>query len=342
MIAIMAILLITLSNDGYWLAERPATIDIQWASPQASPGAALVWEFGFTALRLADGKVEIGRDGASISIEPPEVRVPTEFRWLYRVVRKDNKRTLTTGEAAILVYPRNQLDGVAERLTGKKVIVWDRSGRLSAVLVQAGIQHDAIDHASGLALVSPDVILVGPDTLPGALFEQAPLINHARAGSNVIIFAQTRLSRLAGYQLQRRLPTRQMEWRMDHPLLVDLSRAALDSCSRRAGADTRAVRLPKDEAALEIGYWRRDSAGREPAPIDALLVTKAIGAGRLVLCQAPLDRWPDDPRSRIFLRNTLNYALSRPEPTPRPSERKAGDASGARTSRIGILSGDAP
>lgn len=342
MTSVAAILIITLSNDGYWLAEQPATIEIKWAIPQESPDAVLVWEFGFATLRLADGQVKMDQGGASISIEPPAIRVPTEFRWLYRVVRKGDKRTLTSGEETVVVYPRNQLDTVAERLTGKKVIAWDRSGRLSAVLDQAGIEHDAIDHPSKLALVSPDIILVAPDSLSGALFEQGPLINHARAGSHVLIFAQTRLSRLTGYHLQRRTAARQMEWRLHHPLLIDLPREALDFCARRAGVEMRAVRMPTDEAALEIGYWPRESAGREPAPIDALILTKSIGAGRLVLCQAPLDRWQDDPRSRIFLRNALDYFLTRPEPTPRPSERHVGDAFGPRTPRIGNFSGVAP
>ena len=133
-----------------------------------------------------------------------------------------------------------------------------------------------------------------------------------------------------------------MKWRTRHPLLSGLPREALDSSNRRADADTRAIRLPKDEAVLEIGYWPRESAGREPPPIDALILTRTIGAGRLVLCQAPLDRWHDDPRSRIFLRNALDYFLTRPEPTPRPSERPTGDAFAPRTSRIGNFSGVTP
>jgi hypothetical protein len=83
-----------------------------------------------------------------------------------------------------------------------------------------------------------------------------------------------------------------------------------------------AVQLPADAPVLEIGYWPRETPGREPVPIDALLAVKATGRGRIVLCQVPLGRWATDPRSQLFLRNALAYLATRPEPTPPPSQRK--------------------
>jgi hypothetical protein len=81
------------------------------------------------------------------------------------------------------------------------------------------------------------------------------------------------------------------------------------------------VQLPADEAALEIGYYPREVPGVRPAPIDAVLLSKSTGKGRIVLCQIALGDWDRDPRSRIFLSNALDYLSTRPQPTPPPSQR---------------------
>ena len=61
------------------------------------------------------------------------------------------------------------------------------------------------------------------------------------------------------------------------------------------------MQLPADEPALEIAFWPREIPGKEPVPIDALVVTKTLGKGRIVLCQVPLGPWQSDPRSQLFL-----------------------------------------
>ncbi|MCX5660572.1 MAG: hypothetical protein NTW19_12735 [Planctomycetota bacterium] len=81
------------------------------------------------------------------------------------------------------------------------------------------------------------------------------------------------------------------------------------------------MQLPIDEPALELIHWPREAPGKEPVPIDALLVTKSVGRGRMVICQLPLGPWESDPRSQLLLANSVSYLLTRPEPTLKPSER---------------------
>ena len=102
----------------------------------------------------------------------------------------------------------------------------------------------------------------------------------------------------------------------EHPLA-----AHFELIAPAAELKVKALRLPVDEPALEIAFWPREVRSEEPAPIDALLVSKTIGRGRVVLCQIPLGPWESDPRSQLFLADALDYLLSRPEPTPPPSRR---------------------
>ncbi len=81
------------------------------------------------------------------------------------------------------------------------------------------------------------------------------------------------------------------------------------------------MQLPADEPALEIAWWPREVAGNKPAPIDALVLTKTLGKGRIVLCQVPLGAWESDPRSQLFLVDALDYLASPVVPTPPPSRR---------------------
>ena len=45
---------------------------------------------------------------------------------------------------------------------------------------------------------------------------------------------------------------------------------------------------------LEIAWWPREVPGTEPVEMDALVFSKSIGAGRIVVCQLPLGDWRTD------------------------------------------------
>ena len=62
-------------------------------------------------------------------------------------------------------------------------------------------------------------------------------------------------------------------------------------------------------------------AGQQPVALDALILTKTLDKGRIVLCQMPLGPWQSDPRSQLFLVDALDYLASPVVPTPPPSRR---------------------
>jgi hypothetical protein len=296
-------------------------------TPVGAPGAVLSWELQLGLVQLASGQVtlEAGQPTARIGVSVPPVRVRTAMRWAYCVTDPASTEVLAVGAETIHVYPEGLLGGVAKRLVGKTLVVCDRADGLPRTLASAGIPLTRVDNdatAIGiLGTVSADAILVGPDYLTDSLFSQTALLNQARSGRSVFVFAQTRVRRLAGYPLAQRARPSQLEWRLEHPLLDGFQPGDVEDWLRPPSDDVRAVQLPVDEPALEVVYWPRETPGREPIPIDALLVVRQVGDGRIVLCQLPTTNWNEDPRAQLLLRNALNYLVTRPEPTPRPSQR---------------------
>ena len=189
--------------------------------------------------------------------------------------------------------------------------------RLPALLNRAGVKHTLIADAGQLQFVRPDCVIVGADRLGKDLAEQAKLLNLAAAGASVLVLRQTQPDSLAGYHMARRTMPPKLAWAADHPLARHLRLRETPSL----GPEAWAVQLPADEPALEIAFWPREVPGKEPAPIDALVVTKTLGKGRIVLCQVPLGPWQSDPRSQLFLADALDYLASPVVPTPPPSRR---------------------
>jgi len=254
---------------------------------------------------------------------PPTVRVRTALTWTYRLISHDEKKELERGEQTINLFPQDlgltRVLKQQRRAAGELVVV-EQQDSLSKRLEHSNALLTRVGDANKLQLLRPRIVLVGPDALLASGFDQAPLLGLANYGASVMIFQQTRCGRLIGYGLaQRELPAK-LEWRADHPLLRGLTAADLDSWFTD-GAAPWAVQLPADEPALEIGYWPSEIPGLEASPIDALLLTKTVGKGRLVFCQLPLGPWDQDPRSQILLTSALDYLQTRPEPTPPPSQR---------------------
>ena len=174
--------------------------------------------------------------------------------------------------------------------------------------------------AGKLQFSDADAVLVGPDALSDSPFEQAPLLSLAESGASVMIFRQHRPAVLIGYPLTLRDTPAKLEWQTDHSLLNGFEPQDLHSWI--AGVPSlQVVQLPADEPVSVVGSYPREVPGEQPAPVDAVLLSKSVGKGRLVLCQLPLGDWSKDPRSQMLLNNAVDYLLSRPEPTPRPSER---------------------
>ena len=317
------IVIVLLSQQGYWFGGQDGTVSIRWTMKDHNPDAVLKWDLYVDEVHLAGDAVAMpkGEQPSTVTLTLPDVRVRTAMRWVYRLYERDGSKELARGEETIHVFPKDLLSGLDKLTEGKKIVVWDSPGALSKVLDKAEIRHTRIERASGLQFERADIILVGPDQIGMEPFEQSTLVNYAQAGAGVLIFLQTRIPRLAGYALVRRPVPAKLEWKMDHLLLSRFQPKISQSWLIGATTDLWAVQLPVDEPALEIGYWPREVQGEESAPIDALLVTKTVQSGRIVLCQIPLGQWETDPRSQLLLANAYHYLSTRPEPTPPPSRR---------------------
>jgi hypothetical protein len=320
-----SIIIILLSSQGYWFGGEEETIAINWALETPPADAVLEWRLVADGVRLADGRLRMpernAAEPAQVRITPPAVRVRTRMRWIYRLHAAEGREELHAGEAEIHVYPRDLLASVAGRLEGLRIAVLDEGQGLPAVLAAANVPHQRVAHASELQFARVDLLLVGPDRIDATPFAQSALVAQASAGAGVIVFIQNRVPRLTDYGVARRPVPASLEWRREHPLLEGFRLEDLQSWLA-AGPDLRPIQLPPDEAALEIAYWPPEAPGDEPGPVDALLVSRSIGQGRLVLCQIPLGDWKKDPRSQKFLANALAYSATRPEPTPPPSRRR--------------------
>ncbi len=332
----IAMLIVILSNQGYWIGGRENKIEIQWSVETGAPAAVLEWRLSIDQVPLPGGNGSVtlpeGMKSSTVSLKLPEVRVRTAMRWTYRVVSPDGKTEYGSGEAMLAVFPNDLLDSLPRMTSTKRVIVWDHQGRLSAVMKQAGAEHTSIQSPDHAAMMWPDIVFVGPDTLTGAPGEQTAIEGWAKSGASVIVFRQSSVRCLLGYEVAARSvrsirlassihTDARLEYRLSHPLLLDLSAEDWRAMEDMLGQETLALQLPEDEAALEVIHWPREMPGNKPVPIDALLVTRSVGRGRVVLCQLPLGPWDADPRSQVFLVNATGYLSTRPEPTPSPSRR---------------------
>lgn len=320
--AVVAVIVL-LSNQGYWFGGQAGTISVAWAAKDVRPAAVLVWNLMLGGVRIGGDRVSMPTttQPSQVVITPPKVRVRTSLRWEYTVNDVVSGKQLTAGEVLIQVYPLHVLAGLSDVLAEKRIVVWDRAEELSTVLAAAKVVHKRIESPGDLQLRAADIVLAGPDCIDPSPFAQTALVGQAEGGASVLILAQSRLRVLAGYDLAWRRAPAKLDWRMEHPLLEGFRPEDLQSCVAGVRIEVRAIGLPADEPVLEIGYWPRETPGREPVPIDALLAVKAVGKGRIVLCQIPFGSWAGDPRSQLFLRNALSYLATRPEPTPPPSLR---------------------
>jgi hypothetical protein len=336
----ITLLMILLSNQGYWQSGQENTIEMRWVTPAAAPQADLIWELSHGPASLGGGKLALRPAGESthLTITTPEVRTRTSLRWTWRLVERGTGRELESGAGPVHLFPPAALASLPARMGQRSLIVIGAEGDLSRTLQQAKVQFTLLDAPNALQTRKADLVLVAADQLGQRPFDQSPLMNQARNGASIMIFSQSRPQRLVDYAVaERAMP--QLAWRQAHPLLTDLDDADLRSLTSGVPS-ARFIQLPPDEAALEIAWRPLESSGRQPAPIDALLVSRSIGAGRIVLCQVPLASFEKDPRSQLLLRNTIEYLLRRPEPTPPPSQRRTQEPAAAPVPSIQIPSGD--
>jgi hypothetical protein len=324
------LLVVILSNQGYWFGGQAETITLHSAVRAGLPGAALLWELQFSGVGLANGKLAITGDDKPtvLNLTPPSVRARLTMHWVYRIVQTSDGKQIGSGDVPIEMFPDDLLAGLARRVGNHRLIVLDPADAtdgLAKTLTDAKVPFTLVAEAGQLQMMQADAVLVGQGMLAGSPFDQGPLAALADSGTSVMVLHQAPMDRLFGYGVtDRNAPASgdagALQWREDHPLLNGFLHADLQAWPGTL-TTLDAVNLPADAPALDIASYPREVPGRMPAPIDAVAVTKAVGKGRLVLWQLPVGNFSTDPRSQMLLGNAIDYLLTRTEPTPPPSQR---------------------
>ena len=322
---VAALLIVMLSNDGYWISGTDGQLIATWAADAAAVPCDLHWELKLGQTRLGGDKAPIGPgQSATVSITCPDVRTRLTLRWDWRLVRKQDGQQLESGSEKIIAYPANLTRGWQELVRGKRILLLDPISGLPAILKQAKVPFVEVNDAAALQRASADIIIIGPDALTIALFEQAPLQALAQSGVAVAVLRQSKVSHVLGFELRARLPADALHWPTDAPLLRGLDAEDLhrwEQAWKRAQPDLLlALRVPNRELSEALVTWPVGAQGGalpaalHPEAVDGLLLSTSgrVKGGRLVLCQMPLNPWLTDPRSQIFLGNLLDSLVAPP------------------------------
>lgn len=305
-----ALLIVLLSNDGYWLGGRLAEVRFE---PTALARAGRVhWVLAYDDIRIASGSVDVvpGRTTA-VKLSLPPVTQRTPLRFVYRL-RDAAGKQLEAGDAAVHVFPDNLLADAGVVLGRSRLIVWGHeTDPLPTLLTRTSVPHLTVEGYATLRLLRPDVVLIGPRSLDETRAEFRPSLDAlARSGATIVVFRQERVDRLGGYPLIARTVPATLGWQSDHPLLAPFSIEDLASLAPSASKQL-ALQLPSDEAPRALAVWPAESNARQAGPLDALLVFRTVGLGRVILCQLPFgDDWVNDLRMQLFLRSALEFAVT--------------------------------
>jgi hypothetical protein len=324
-----ALLIVLLSNNGYWLGGRTAELHFEPAA--LAPGGHVHWALAYGELRIASGSADVAPGRATaVKLSLPSVRVRTPLHLAYRLTDAAGKE-VQAGDGAIHLFPDNLLTGAGELLGRSRVVVWaDDADPLTSLLTRNAVPHRAVSGSATLRLLRPDVVLVGPGSIDATRAEfRPPLETLARGGSTVIVFRQERVERLAGYPIVPRTLPATLSWRNDHPLLAAFSKEDLASLAP-SGSKQLALRVPQGESPVALSWLSAAALPGGDDSLDALLIARTMGRGRMVVCQLPFgEDWTNDPRAQLFLRAALDYAVT---PAGAAAQREGSGRSTARQS----------
>jgi hypothetical protein len=318
-----ALLIVLLSNDGYWLGGHSANVRFEPAP--LAPAGRVSWVLGFGDVRIASDSLDItpGRT-STIRLALPSVRLRTRLRLAYEVSDVAGKR-IDAGEVVVQLFPDNLLRNAGSDLGRARLLVWgEEADALPTLLTRAGVPHRAVAGETTLRLLRPDVVLIPPGSMDSVRPEFRPALEAlADGGASVIVFRQGGIKRIADYPLAARVASTPLRWRSDDPLLGSFSQEDLASLVP-PGSREMAIRLAPGDPSLKLAWWPPPSEVSLPngEALDAMLVVRAIGKGRLVLCQLPFGEWASDPRAQMFLCAALEYAVAPINPGGGPNERK--------------------
>lgn len=313
-----------LSQHGYWPGGGDAHLLVARNAQMPSVSAQVEWKLLLDKTLVASGTsaIELTDQPADVLVRTPAVRERADFTFAYAVRSKANDTPIQSGELPVHLFPTGLVRDHAKAAEEKRIVVLDNEPRLVDFLRIAKLKPTRVQKSSRLELLAPDLLFIGPKQWSGETEEA--VIGLVRGGCSALVLRQPAGDSVEGWPLAPRSAPADFDWKLTHPMFRGLDADDLRSLLADARTDPVCIRMAPDAAALPLAAWPRElpEVKASPAtPIDCLIVTQTLGRGRLLLCQLPLPDWAEDPRAQILLNNALDYLLTRPEPTPRPSDR---------------------
>lgn len=309
-------MLILIANQGYWFAGDAQTFTIRPNLREWPDGAVMHWALVAGGIELEKASLQLeGAGEREVKVKVPEVRVITEMRLRVRLADAEGK-VLEQADVPVYVFPQELRASRAPRLwKDKQTLLVGETGlqeHLGAVTPKPQVLSDV----QRLQTHPGDLVIIGEDVLTETDGHEAIVRAIADGGATVLILKQTATT-VAGLASAVGRENQPAYMNMRHPILAGLKREMLQSMA----SGVSVLQLGVDDDVMEVMWFESVTAGREPAPLDALITVQRVGAGRVIWCQLPVGEVARDPRSKVLLDNLLAYAAVRPEPTPRRSDR---------------------
>jgi hypothetical protein len=304
-------LIMMLTHQGFWVGGRAQSVTVSWPVQDGMPAAKVAWElaYGETVLTRGTASLDAKTGAAELKMTVPTVRVAVPMKLHARALDAASGVLLSELTMAVKVYPPAIPPALA-KLKGSQVLVWDDAAGLPALANAAGVDVTTITSADAPIGEKVDYVIVGPDRLDDSA-DVAPLLSLAQSGAGVLILRQQKCSSIGPLPLVERRSTG-IAARWKHLVFEGLSQ---EEWTASLGAEPKllAIRVPRTEALTALAWWRSELT-EDAEPTDLLIASMPMGAGRLVLCQAPFTDWTNDPRASILLGNLLEYLQTPPEP----------------------------
>jgi hypothetical protein len=311
----IAIMVLLLSSDGYWIGGREVSIQGRWFAAEAARPATLHWRLVTATAELVRGQVAVPADDQDVKITliPPTVRARVDLTLDWTLVDEQGQR-LDGGRQTVHLFPDDLLASLPRLVGKRRVVVVDRPDGIPALLAQSGVEHQRVESLMEASGLRAEILLIGQDRWPTDAWAESVLRQVVADEYAVAIFAQNSrlLSRsIAGNRLVNRLAPHHLAYRGDLPLFAGLDRGMIASWfAAQPRATWSALRLLKDSAATPLALWgplAQDADSRDAAAAMMMLENRTV-----LLWQIPMPQWQGDPRSELLLMNVIDALVAPP------------------------------
>ncbi len=308
---IAGLLLVTLPNEGHWISGRQVEIRLERVAIPIEDRVHVEWCIAYDGIAIDIGQLVMKSEAREhcISLTAPSVRTAVSMQIAF-VIRDLDELPLTQRlELSIWVYPDCILDSLASLSPDVNIITCETSAELTSALGNVPGTVIRVQNDPDLAILKPDIVVVGPDFLGRTTLPEMGYLRQAERGAVIIILVQERCRDIGGRTFSFEVPPPFIEHVCDHPLLADLNDSAIRAAALHA--DARPIILAEvHEGDQPIIWFPIDGSEGPDNALKCLLDVFPVGRGAVIASQLPFGPIAEDPRAQLFLRNAVFYSLS--------------------------------